>query len=232
MPSSCTSRARDDTVLTTSAAAVGATMGMAAAEVPPKREGRLVHILGVAVGRVDDARLADWREERVTYDHVGSTVDPASWPSRRQTTVHRHLGRGPDVFAAAAAALRSWAPQRRVGARVEPAGVRPDLDEVAVVAIGVGPVRLLAPTRVVAVVDEPDRAGFAYGSLPGHPESGEECFLVEQLADGAVRGTIRVDAVPSRGVRVLAPIVHLGQRAALSRYLGALTRATAGVGAP
>jgi uncharacterized protein (UPF0548 family) len=30
------------------------------------------------------------------------------------------------------------------------------------------------PCRVVYVVDEPRRAGFAYGTLPGHPEIGGE----------------------------------------------------------
>ncbi len=47
----------------------------------------------------------------------------------------------------------------------------------------IGPVRMTAPTRVVYVVDEPDRRGFAYGTLPGHPESGEELFLVERVGD-------------------------------------------------
>ena len=28
------------------------------------------------------------------------------------------------------------------------------------------------------VIDEPDIRGFAYGTLPGHPESGEERFAV------------------------------------------------------
>ena len=37
------------------------------------------------------------------------------------------------------------------------------------------------PARVVYVVDEPARRGFAYGTLHGHPESGEEAFLVELL---------------------------------------------------
>ena len=36
------------------------------------------------------------------------------------------------------------------------------------VIVHLGPVR--APCRVVYVVDEPDRRGFAYGTLPGHPE--------------------------------------------------------------
>ena len=39
------------------------------------------------------------------------------------------------------------------------------------------------PCRVVYVVDEPDRRGFAYGTLPGHPESGEELFLVRYDPD-------------------------------------------------
>ena len=44
------------------------------------------------------------------------------------------------------------------------------------VIVHLGPVR--APCRVVYVVDEPDRRGFAYGTLPGHAESGEERFVV------------------------------------------------------
>ncbi len=33
-------------------------------------------------------------------------------------------------------------------------------------------------------MDEPDRAGFGYGTLPGHPEVGEEAFLVTRAGDG------------------------------------------------
>jgi uncharacterized protein (UPF0548 family) len=40
--------------------------------------------------------------------------------------------------------------------------------------------------RIVYVVDEPHRFGFAYGTLPGHAEQGEERFLVEQLEDDSV----------------------------------------------
>ena len=48
--------------------------------------------------------------------------------------------------------------------------------------------------RIVYVVDTGELAkssgvrqfGFAYGTLPGHMESGEERFLIEQLADGSV----------------------------------------------
>ncbi len=41
-------------------------------------------------------------------------------------------------------------------------------------------------SRIVYVVDEPRRYGFAYGTLPEHAESGEERFMVEWEDDDAV----------------------------------------------
>ncbi len=67
-----------------------------------------------------------------------------------------------------------WGMLRGAGVRVEAT-----TDVAAVgseVIVHLGPVRV--PCRVVYVVDEPDRRGFAYGTLPGHAESGEELFLV------------------------------------------------------
>jgi uncharacterized protein (UPF0548 family) len=43
---------------------------------------------------------------------------------------------------------------------------------------------MVAPCRIVRVIDESDRVGFACGTLPGHPECGEEAFVVERRADG------------------------------------------------
>ena len=40
------------------------------------------------------------------------------------------------------------------------------------VAAPIGPLTAVAVCRIVAVVDEPDRYGFAYGTLPGHTERG------------------------------------------------------------
>ena len=50
----------------------------------------------------------------------------------------------------------------------------------AVVVVGLGPVR--APARVVYVIAEQDRRGFAYGTLPGHPETGEELWTDSETA--------------------------------------------------
>ena len=54
-----------------------------------------------------------------------------------------------------------------------------------------------APVRVVYVVDEPHRKGFAYGTLHGHPEGGEESFIVERTDDGSVWMVINAFSRPS-----------------------------------
>lgn len=54
-----------------------------------------------------------------------------------------------------------------------------------------GPFAVHEPVQVVAVVDDPDRCGFAYGTSWGHPVSGEEAFIVHRSPDGAVILTLR-----------------------------------------
>jgi uncharacterized protein (UPF0548 family) len=87
---------------------------------------------------------------------------------------------------------------------------------------------VLAACRVVAVVDEPDRFGFAYGTLPLHPESGEEAFLVERGPDDAVRFRVVAVSRPAHPLaRLGAPVTRLVQRRVTSRYLEGLRRAIA-----
>jgi uncharacterized protein (UPF0548 family) len=50
--------------------------------------------------------------------------------------------------------------------------------------------------KIVYVVDEPDKYGFAYGTTPGHMECGEELFLIECLPDGTIWYTIRAYSKP------------------------------------
>lgn len=45
---------------------------------------------------------------------------------------------------------------------------------------------MLAPSEIVYVTDDADRFGFAYGTLPGHPERGEEAFHVMRSTDDEV----------------------------------------------
>ncbi|NQX13652.1 DUF1990 domain-containing protein [Microbacteriaceae bacterium VKM Ac-2855] len=80
-----------------------------------------------------------------------------------------------------------------------------------------------APVRVVYVIDEPDEVGFAYGTLAGHPESGEESFVVEKRADDSVWIVIRVFSKPSsRLYRLGAPVLRRVQKSITKKYLRAL----------
>jgi uncharacterized protein (UPF0548 family) len=97
------------------------------------------------------------------------------------------------------------------------------------VVLPAGPISIVVPNRIVAVVDEVDRFGFAYGSLEGHQEHGEESFLIERSGDGSVRATVTVDAVPAtRTARIVAPAVAWFSHQAARRYLGALREAVLG----
>ena len=79
--------------------------------------------------------------------------------------------------------------------------------------------------RVVYVVDEPDRAGFAYGTLPEHLEEGEESFIVRR-ADGRVRFDVRAFSRPRHPLaRFGAPVTRLLQVRATDAYLGAMRAA-------
>jgi len=88
-----------------------------------------------------------------------------------------------------------------------------------------------APVRVVYVVDEPRRKGFGYGTLEGHPESGEESWVVDQTDDGSVWLTIRVFSRPSSlRWRLVAPALRRQQAVYTKRYLKALLVSEPGEG--
>jgi uncharacterized protein (UPF0548 family) len=82
-----------------------------------------------------------------------------------------------------------------------------------------GPVSLREPVAVVAVVTEPERRGFAYGTPDGHPVPGEEAFVAYRATDGTVWLTPRSLARPGRGPwRALYPVVVVAQRWYRWRY--------------
>lgn len=138
----------------------------------------------------------------LTYPEVGATSGPLP-PAYHHLDVRRVVGQGCEWFDVAASRLLTWQVQRRAGVRVEvmeevAPGVR------AVLLIGAGPLQVRAPVEVVAVTAEDDRAGFAYGTLEGHHERGEERFEVAVLPDGSVEARVRAFSVPGRWFTRLA----------------------------
>ncbi|MFC7623995.1 DUF1990 family protein [Microlunatus sp. GCM10028923] len=155
----------------------------------------------------------------LSYPEVGATRGtlPPGYHHVRRSAV---LGHGADCFRSAAERVLGWELQRRSGLAVNTSDpVRDGLDAV----LRIGPVQ--APVRVVYVVDEPRRAGFAYGTRPGHPESGEEAFLVEHLADDTVRLDVTAFSRPATLLsRLGGPVTRLVQRMITDRYLRALSQ--------
>ena len=79
------------------------------------------------------------------------------------------------------------------------------------------------PVRVIYVVNEPRKVGFAYGTLPGHPEDGEESWMVEQRDDGSVWITVRAFSRPANGWWwAVYPALRILQAYFTERYLRAL----------
>jgi uncharacterized protein (UPF0548 family) len=161
------------------------------------------------------------------------------------------LGSGDDRFEAAAESVLTWGIQRGSGMKVEnielPVSSETDyaglvydshgqpiapreVDEGHVYTEDGTPhvahvfgIRFVAPVRVVSVTTDAHRVGFAYGTLPGHPEIGEESFMVEQHDDGSVWVVIRSFSKPSTWFyRIGTPFVRWQQRKATKQYLRAL----------
>lgn len=156
-----------------------------------------------------------------TYPEVGATRGefPTGYDQLRMI---RELGTGPEQFGQAAETLLTWRMHRGAGMTVRSSSERVEPGIRAVLGIGIGPARIKAPVGVVYVIDEPDRQGFAYGTLPGHPECGEERFVIVR-SGRAVRAEISAFSRPAVWfMRAAGPVGRLAQRAVTGRYLRAL----------
>ena len=182
---------------------------------------RLTKPTDVDVRRV----IASQADATPTYAAVGATRDsspPDGWPARRKAI---DLPAG--SFDAAKAALSDWT-QYDLGWTAVP--VKPPITtgrDFATIARTLGLWSVNA-CRVVYVVDEPDRFGYAIGTLPHHVETGEERFLLTRDGD-AVRFEI---SSFSKGRH---PLVKLGWwygERAVQRFLRQSTRRLAAAVTP
>lgn len=175
-----------------------------------------------SLARPSAQRIARFLEEErglaLTYPAAGTTRDEELLTEGALAGFvldhnRQRLGAGAAAFEAAKTALRAWTMFPRPWTAIEPAPA--PVVEGAVVAVLIHAMGAwwLNSARILYVIDEPRRFGFAYGTLPGHAERGEERFLVEQLEDESVWYDLRAFSRPRYwAARLGYPVTRALQR--------------------
>lgn len=148
-----------------------------------------------------------------TYTTVGATLQDKTVSGFNNDDNSVLLGQGEAVFQKAVTGLFAWAMFPTHWARIKP--------DDATIAVGVTVVMVARvmgfwwsnTCRIVGLVQEPNHIGFAYGTLPGHVECGEERFSIRMDEAGAVFYQIRAFSKPRHWLARLAyPIARASQR--------------------
>jgi uncharacterized protein (UPF0548 family) len=167
----------------------------------------------------------------LNYAVVGAThPDELAWsgepPGYRRYERTVRIGQGSTQWETVRSDVLAWAVKTRSGFTVRSlAGesTRARLDTDYILTAALGPFSLREPVRVVATVEQSDRCGFAYGTLEGHPVSGEEAFVVHRDTDAVIWLTLRSLTRPARGRwRLAFPAILVAQRWYRWRYRRAL----------
>lgn len=159
--------------------------------------------------------VSEPQESRPTYAEAGATRDDVLPPGYHHLRHRTLIGHGRAVFEAAGAAVLDWRMHRAIPVRLTAPRDHavPGID--VTVFLGVGRIGVSAPCRIVWTAEASAHAaqiGFGYGTLPGHPECGEESFSVRLADDGSVWFTVTAFSRPaSRITRAAGPLVPVLQ---------------------
>jgi uncharacterized protein (UPF0548 family) len=174
-----------------------------------------------SIGRL----LEVMRGAQPTYADTGGTLKGHQPVGFRYDRYERVIGHGVETFEHAVSGLQGWHAHSGPGVKVFPEGAKIRAGATVIVTLGRPFMAIAAPCRIVEVVDEPDRWGFAYGTLPGHPEQGEEAFVVSMSPDTTVRFEVIAFSRPGEVlVRLSGPVGRYIQRMGTKGYLDGLQR--------
>ncbi|MEL4317466.1 DUF1990 domain-containing protein [Leifsonia sp. YIM 134122] len=149
------------------------------------------------------------------------------WPADesspfRRFEVSTRIGGGDEVWERASHDVLRWKVKTRSGFAVTNSESVTPGAQLIITARAVG-ITVREPVQVVSVIATASRVGFAYRTLPGHPVTGEEAFIVHREGED-VYLTIRslTRPAPRQPWRALYPLLRVAQRVARRRYLRAL----------
>ena len=157
--------------------------------------------------------ISNQRNSNFTYLEVGATNTTP--PSTGYTVDHNRvqLGHGEGTYKRAVEALKNWGQFELGWVTIVPRGVKIEVGATVAVKARAFGTWSLSAARVVYVIDEARRFGFAYGTLPDHVECGEERFLIEWLPDDSVWYDILAFSKPRHPlVRLSSPMARMLQK--------------------
>ena len=138
-------------------------------------------------------------QSRMPFSYLEVSAKKSELPSIYTIDHNRiNLGTGPEVFQRAVAAIKAWKQFDLGWVKLVPEGTR--LEPGAVVAVQARHFGFwsLNACKVVSVIEEERKFGFAYGTLKGHVEKGEERFTIEWEANDSVWYDIFAFSKPGR----------------------------------
>lgn len=175
----------------------------------------------ISLTRPSDEELARWVEhcaqQSYTYREVGDTRSERPADGFAVAHYRIKLGEGIELFHRACQALSQW---RMFPAYIDRFPDGAPVEEEQCIALRMRALGLWVQMacRIVYTLDEvyPSgalRFGFAYGTLPGHVERGEERFVVEWLPDDSVWYDLYAFSRPQTALTWLGlPIARWHQR--------------------
>lgn len=174
-------------------------------------------------GQSSRSMLGRRKNDALTYSTVGMSLGRVEAPDGyRDVETSRTVGRGEEAYRRVGHALMNWEVFTRAGHFVQCETDAVVRGATVVTAMPTGPISITAPCRIVDVVAEGTKIGFAYGTLPGHPARGEESFILEHRSDDSVVLTIRsISQLAGFWSKLGGPISHSAQSRATRAYLSA-----------
>lgn len=160
-----------------------------------------------------DSFLKEQKSLPYSYQEVGQTK--FTKPILHFDNDHNSilLGNGNDVWLKAKNALDAWEQFPSKWTTIYPKNTALKEGEVVAVLFRVLGLWWTNSARIVYSFDEPNRYGFAYGTLPGHIEKGEEVFWIERDYQGDIYYHIKAFSRPRFWlVRLAYPFARWNQK--------------------
>jgi len=168
-----------------------------------------------------DAFLNQESQLTYTYPEVGASAEDTLSDYDNDYN-YSTIGQGEEAWQKAKQALRDWQHFPQDWTKIYP--IAPlEKDAVVVVMIRLWGLWWKNSSRIVYTWDAPDKFGFAYGTLPGHFETGEEAFWVEKNDVGEVSYHIRAFSKPRFWMAKIGyPIARIYQRKFVAQSIEAM----------